>query len=248
MHIPRSRYVKSGGKLVVNAAALASLPLLGMSVAAECADGISVPAGANVTIAISSDKRLVESQALYVCPVVGADAHDPIATVDINTGNHPIVYPLAYSTGKVFKGSLLVLASSGIAADAVLTELIHPTKPDTPLPNPYPMSDHARALLDSLLLSETPFLAGEGLTVVVNRVSATEYLIAVSNPSLQQLPFQLVSNVGTAVAIAEIDLLDKNLGPSILANNLTGYCELQYICHIVSIVSIENAERIENCP
>jgi len=85
------------------------------------------------------------------------------------------------------------------------------------------MADHARSLLDSLLLSETPFLAGAGLTVVVNRVSPTEYLVAVSNPSLQQLPFKLVSNVGAVGTIAEIDLQDKDLGPNIVAKNLTGY-------------------------
>ena len=61
-------------------------------------------------------------------------SYDPIATVDGNVD--PLVYPLAYNTGKAFKGSLLVLASSGMSADAVMMELIDPAKPDTPLPNP----------------------------------------------------------------------------------------------------------------
>ena len=62
--------MKSGGKLVVNADALASLPLLGMSIAMNGCS--TVPAGANVTF-VTSGTRVVESQAVRVCPVAGAD-------------------------------------------------------------------------------------------------------------------------------------------------------------------------------
>lgn len=209
-------YVKAGGHLVVNADSLASLPIFGMTLDTSSPGCFNVDAGSDITVDLGGKTtNISESQALRACPVLGADSYQPVAT----TGHHH----LAYSTGTAFKGTALVLATSGMSAEAVAAQLHNPTQPDTALDNPYPMADHAHTLLDVLLSSQMPFHVGDGLTMVVNRVSSTKYLVAVSNPALSQLPFKIACHVGTVAAIDEIDLQDKALGPTIMAKNMTGY-------------------------
>ena len=210
-------YVKAGGHVVLNADALASLPgFVGMSLDDSSSSCSAVAAGSQASVTVDGKTTHVqETRALRVCPVTGADSYTAVATAGSKN--------LAYSTGAAFKGSVLVLATSGMSADAVVTELKSPTTPDTELPNPYPIADHAHALLDGLMSSQTAFTAGDGLTVVVNRVEALKYLVAVSNPALEELPFKIQSNIGTVSSIDEIELQDKGLGPSLIAKNVTGY-------------------------
>jgi hypothetical protein len=200
---------------MVNADALASLPLLGVRLDTSSAECSTIPAGSVFTVTMGGKTaHAQETHAVRVCPVAGAFGHEVLATAG---GRH-----LAYRTN-AYKGSMIILASSGMSAMAVVSKLGDPSASDTALANPYPMSDYARALLDAMLLAETPFIAGTGLTVVVNRVNSTQYLVAVSNPSLVELPFKIESNVGVVSGIAEIQLQDQDLGPSIMALNLTGY-------------------------
>jgi hypothetical protein len=212
-------YVKAGGHLVVNADALASLPLFGMELDASSSDCKTIPAGSQVTLKLTAGKiptetHVKETRTVRVCPVTGTEDAKAVASAG---ATH-----LAYFVD-VGKGTMLALATTGMAAEPVVTALHSPTTPDTELANPYPMADHAHALLDDLLSSQTPFTAGDGLTVVVNRVESTKYLVAVSNPGLRELPYKLVSNVGAVASIEEIQLQDRQLGPTLMAKNLTGY-------------------------
>ena len=124
-------YVKAGGHVVLNADALASLPgFVGMSLDDSSSSCSAVAAGSQASVTVDGKTTHVqETRALRVCPVTGADSYTAVATAGSKN--------LAYSTGAAFKGSVLVLATSGMSADAVVTELKSPTTPDTELPNPY---------------------------------------------------------------------------------------------------------------
>ena len=217
-------YVHGGGTLVVNAEALASLPLLGASLDPSALECSTVAAGSTVTVTPvggGSDLHVIETEDVRVCPLGGAEALDPIAVAD----GSPLAFPLAYST-TAGKGTLVVLTSSGMAAEPVAQRLAGITAADTELPNPYPMAAHARALLDGIFSSGTPFSAGDGLSVVVNRVGgagSVKYLVAIANPSGHALPFSIKSHVGAITHTEEIVLQDAGLGPSIVAQNFTGY-------------------------
>lgn len=214
-------YVKAGGHLVVNADALASLSLFGMHL--DASDCKTIPAGSQVTLELTgggkkpTQTHVQETHPVSVCPLTGSENAKVVASV----GDAHLAYSIDAAAGA--KGSVLAFATTGMAAEAVVTALKSPSTPDTELANPYPMAAHAHALLDDLLSSQTLFTAGGGLTVVVNRVDATKYLVAVSNPALSELPYKLVSNVGTVAGIEEIELQDRQLGPALLAKNLTGY-------------------------
>ena len=217
-------YVHGGGTLVVNAEALASLPLLGASLDPSALECSTVAAGSTVTVTPvggGSDLHVIETEDVRVCPLGGAEALDPIAVAE----GSPLAFPLAYST-TAGKGTLVVLTSSGMAAGPVEQRLAGTQAADTELPNPYPMAAHARALLDGIFSSGTPFSAGEGLSVVVNRVGgagSVKYLVAIANPSGHALPFSIKSRVGAITHTEEIVLQDAGLGPSIVAKNFTGY-------------------------
>ena len=217
-------YVHGGGTLVVNAEALASLPLLGASLDPSALECSTVAAGSTVTVTPvggGSDLHVIETEDVRVCPLGGAEALDPIAVAE----GSPLAFPLAYST-TAGKGTLVVLTSSGMSAGPVAQRLAGSQTADTELPNPYPMAAHARALLDGIFSSGTPFSAGEGLSVVVNRVGgagSVKYLVAIANPSGHALPFSIKSRVGAITHTEEIVLQDAGLGPSIVAQNFTGY-------------------------
>ena len=122
---------------------------------------------------------------------------------------------LAY-TAKAGNGTLYVLASSGVASepDPAVPLPLKGTSSyiDAPLPNPYPLANHAGLLLDAAITPQHVFTAAGGsLSVVTTRVERGEYLVGVSNNIVAEQKLGIVSNVGAIHAVEEVDLNDAAL-------------------------------------
>jgi len=136
---------------------------------------------------------------------------------------------LAYSTSSTYKGSLVVLATSGMASTrqhgpltAADVETAGAGSTQPAFPNPFPMADHVRLLLSNAMSAAAPFTAGARdaqLSLVVNRVSVTEYLVALANTDLLQQNFKIVSNVGAIDGVKEIVLPDAALAKTAFDND-----------------------------
>ncbi len=104
------------------------------------------------------------------------------------------------------KGRIVVLASAfGVSADSVANGPVE-SKADTPLPKPYPLLNHVRALLDSLLKEQALFSAGDGLSLVVCRKEAGSYTLGICNNGLEPRPYTIVSHCGTVDSVTELPL------------------------------------------
>eukprot|EP01050_Picozoa_sp_SAG11_P003443 SAG11_NODE_194_length_12858_cov_28.436946_1_plen_637_part_00 len=200
------RYVKGGGKLVVTADALATLPGLLDTTVGSCTE---VPAGW-VAAGVHGEPEKYPTKA---CEVRG-----PGLAAITTTGNGTA---MAYSSGSAFAGSLVVLATSGMASTDMTGPLSAADVEDAvhALKNPFPMATHVRNILTSAMVEHAPFTAGPPdapLSVVVNRVGAKEYLVAVANTELQAVEFKLAANprLGTVESVLEIALPDAELAAS----------------------------------
>eukprot|EP00040_Diaphanoeca_grandis_P044167 m.270164 g.270164 ORF g.270164 m.270164 type:complete len:1053 (-) comp88335_c0_seq1:367-3525(-) len=222
-------YVESGGLLIVTAEVLRSLSIFGVSVnkQSEC---VAIPAGNVINFTASSGvlSNITETFPVLTCPVslsIANTAVPPTMQVLASTLLHGAAsaVPLAYSiTPPKHQGKMVVLTSSGMASVPQVPPLSPSVVTDAaPLPNPFPMSDHVRALLGSVLVSQSLFSVGDDLSLVVNRVSDTEYIVAIANPTLSELALKLNANpmLGTVSSIEEILLDDAALATS----NLPGY-------------------------
>jgi len=101
------------------------------------------------------------------------------------------------------KGFVLVLASSGVAAQPQCTLPIQ-TGDDTTLPVPFPMLAHVRALMGAIFKAHAAiFDVPAGLSVVVGRRHAGAYTVLVSNSDLEEHPLSLQSNIGPILSVTE---------------------------------------------
>jgi hypothetical protein len=135
-----------------------------------------------------------------------------------------------------------MLASSGVAAKPVVSLPLRqhvplPNAPpqnyepdEIPLENPFPMLAHVRSLLEPLLASQTPFDVAtrkndtRDLSVIVSRVSKEQYLVAVANNGLGELPFNISSRLGDISQITEIALHDaESTGKYSIGPDTPGY-------------------------
>jgi hypothetical protein len=214
-----SNYVSAGGKLFVTVETLASLPgLLGTTVSSDCQD---IRADSTVTVGTTT---ITERYPLRACKVFGKGLSSIAQGHQLAHG----LVDLAYSTGSSYNGTLVVLATSGMASKRQHGPLTAAEVEATirTFPNPWPMADHVRALLTTAMHDAAPFAAGDhdaALSVVVNRVRAREYIVAVANTDLKQQNFKLSSNVGTIDSIEEIILRDAALASTAFDND-PGYC------------------------
>jgi len=87
---------------------------------------------------------------------------------------------------------------------------------NTGLDRPFPLLAHVREALDAALASQRFFTAGDGLSVTTCRLSDSTFTVGIGNPSLKNLPFEIVSHIGPIAEIREIDV-----GPSI--HDMPGY-------------------------
>ncbi len=104
------------------------------------------------------------------------------------------------------KGLVTVFASPfGLGAESAVKETIVRAE-NKPLPNPYPILRHVREILDQAFEGQKLFDAGEGLSLIVCRRGTGDYTLGVANNSLGELPFRIVSHVGSIRAIDELPL------------------------------------------
>ena len=110
------------------------------------------------------------------------------------------------------KGKIVVLASAfGVSADSTATEPIA-SKVDAPLPKPYPLLNHVRAVLDAMLKEQALFSVGDGLSLVVCRKEAGAYTLGICNNSLEPKPYAVASHCGPIESIAELTLDQSEKG------------------------------------
>ena len=234
-----TRYIESGGILIMTAEASESLglPLLGAMVPsmdpAVCTD---VAAGAAVDVEGKTVRE--ESQVQFsFCPIVSQVGAS--STVVASVGSVPAAVRVMPASGT---GSLLLLASSGVASKPAVALPLHqqhtplPNAPpqnyepdEIPLDNPFPMLSHVRALVEPLIASQTPFDVAtrkndtRDLSVIVSRVSAQRYIVAVANNGMEQLSFNISSRLGRISHITEIALGDALTGKHAIDPKIPGY-------------------------
>jgi len=77
---------------------------------------------------------------------------------------------------------------------------------DKPLPNPYPILRHVRAVLASAFQRQKYFDVGDGLALITCRRGKGDYTLGISNNSLRELPTRIVSNIGAIKSVEELPL------------------------------------------
>ena len=116
------------------------------------------------------------------------------------------------------KGSITVLASPfGVGSKeiegvgATLAGQLQ-NEVDKPLPKPYPLLKHVRAILDGALRAQMLFAAGEGLSLITCRKGPGEYTLGITNNSWSVRPFEIISHCGQIESIRELSLDQSEKG------------------------------------
>ena len=236
-----TQYIESGGILIMTAEASESLglPLLGAMVPSMepsvCTD---VLAGAAIDVDGITVREASHVEAV-LCPIVSRAGSS--SKVVASVGGVPAAVQVTPSAGDK-GGSLLLLASSGVAAKpavALPLRAQHTPLPnippqnyepdEIPLDNPFPMLNHVRSLLEPLLASQTPFDVAtrkndtRDLSVIVSRVNSQHYIVAVANNGLEELPLNISSRLGRISKITEIPLHDAPGGHHAIGPQTPGY-------------------------
>jgi len=191
-------YVRAGGNLVITAGNVAKFPegLCGVKAGAfpeQIAGGAEISNG---------QAKVNEEAAFALHPL----SFPPEALVLARCGESPAAISLS-----VDKGSIVVLASSfGIGERTA--DMSIASKVDAPLPKPYPLLNHVRAVLDSLLREQALFSAGDGLSLVVCRKEAGVYTLGLCNNGLEPKPFALASHCGPIESVTELPLDQSEKG------------------------------------
>jgi hypothetical protein len=186
-------YVEQGGKLFITAGSLRNLPggLAGIE-----SEGRATRFNGEQKISIAA-RSITEGQPFELLPL-----HFPAsARVMARAGSTPAVIQMSLG-----KGQVTVFASPfGLGAESAVKETIVRAE-NKPLPNPYPILHHVQNILDQAFKSQKMFDVGEGLSLIVCRRGTGDYTLGISNNSLGELPFRIVSHVGSIQAIEELPL------------------------------------------
>jgi hypothetical protein len=122
-------------------------------------------------------------------------------------GEQPAAIELPFGAGR-----LTVVASPfGVPEEpAVRGAIENPV--DAPLPKPYPLLNHVRALLDRTLREQALFTVGDGLSLITCRRTPGRYVLGISNNSLEPASFTIASNAGPIESITELPLDQSEKG------------------------------------
>jgi len=198
-------YVEQGGRLILTAGNLAKLPggLAGIQA------GISLKRFGKGTALRVGARRMVEDRPFELQALVLPKA----ARVLAECSGVPAAVVMPFG-----KGDITVLASPfGVSAKetegvgALLAGQLQ-NEVDKPLPNPYPLLKHARAILDEALRAQMLFAAGEGLSLITCRKGPGEYTLGVTNNSWSARPFKIISRCGPIESIRELSLDQSEKG------------------------------------
>ena len=186
-------YVAQGGKLYITAGSLRNLPggLAGIE-----SEGSATRFKGKQKISIGA-RSFTEGQPFELLPL-----HYPAsARVLARAGITPAAIQMSLG-----KGQVTVFASPfGLGAESAVKETIVRAE-NKPLPNPYPMLHHVQDILDQAFKSQKMFDVGDGLSLIVCRRGRGDYTLGISNNSLGELPFRIVSHIGPIQSIEEIPL------------------------------------------
>lgn len=186
-------YVDAGGHLIITAGSLKQLPdgIAGIEVAGP---SVRHPAGSRIE---GSEKDLIEDQPFVLYPMrmpAGAQTR-------LRCSDSPVVVEAT-----VGKGRITVLASPfGIGAEAAAAPAIR-NEVDQPLPKPFTLLKHTRAVLDEAFRGQRLFEAGEGLSLITCRKEAGRYILGICNNGWSEKPMKIVSHCGPIASLRELTL------------------------------------------
>jgi hypothetical protein len=198
-------YVEQGGRLILTAGNLAKLPggLAGIQA------GINLQQFDKGTTVRVGTHPVMEDRPFELHTLVLPKTARPLA----ECSGVPAVVVTPFG-----KGDITVLASPfGVSAKeaegvgAALAGQLQ-NEVDKPLPKPYPLLKHARAILDQAFRAQMLFEAGEGLSLITCRKGSGEYTLGVTNNSWRARPFKIVSRCGPIESIHELTLDQSEKG------------------------------------
>ena len=186
-------YAAQGGRLFLTAGSLRNLP---GGLAGITSEGPALRFNGDQPISIGTDS-ITEGQSFDLLPLQAPAG----ARILARAGGTPAAVQMPLGQGWV-----TVFASPfGLGAESAVKEPLAQTE-NEPLPNPYPMLHHVRQILDQTFQRQKLFEAGAGLSLIVCRRGTGDYTLGIANNSLAELPFQIVSHVGSIQAIEELPL------------------------------------------
>jgi hypothetical protein len=198
-------YAEQGGSPILTAGNLAKLPggLAGIQA------GISLKQfGKGTTLRLGA-QRVVEDRPFELQTLVLPKT----ARVLAECSGVPAAVVMPFG-----KGGITVLASPfGVGAreaedvGATLAGQLQ-NEVDKPLPKPYPLLKHARAILDQAFRAQMLFAAGEGLSLITCRKGPGEYTLGITNNSWQARPFKIFSRCGPIESLRELSLDQSEKG------------------------------------
>lgn len=185
-------YVAGGGRLVITAGNLVKFPEGLCGVKAD-----STPSVSGMALVTMDTAEITET-----APVTLHRLEYPAETrILARCGEQPAAIELPVGTGR-----LTVLASPfGVPDEPTVRGAIE-NPVDAPLPKPYPLLNHVRALLDGALREQSLFTAGEGLSVITCRREPGSYVLGISNNALEPATFTIESNAEPIESITELPL------------------------------------------
>jgi hypothetical protein len=198
-------YVEQGGRLILTAGNLAKLPggLAGFQAGVNLKQfdkGTTVRVGSNPVV----EDRPFELHVL-VPPKT--------ARILAECSGVPAAFAMPFG-----KGSITVLASPfGVGSKeiegvgATLAGQLQ-NEVDKPLPKPYPLLKHVRAILDGALRAQMLFAAGDGLSLITCRKAPGAYTLGITNNSWSSRPFKIISHCGPIESIRELSLDQSEKG------------------------------------
>jgi hypothetical protein len=197
-------YIEQGGRLILTAGNLARLPqLAGIQAGTNLKQfdkGTTVRVGGHPVV----EDRPFELHALVL---------PKTARVLTECSGVPAAFVMPFG-----KGSVTVLANPfGVSAreapgvGATLAGQLQ-NEVDKPLPKPYPLLKHVRAILDGAFRAQMLFEAGDGLSLITCRKGPGEYTLGLTNNSWQARPFKIFSHCGPIESIRELSLDQSEKG------------------------------------
>jgi len=186
-------YVRNEGHLIVTAGSLARLPggLAGIETAGPC---VRLPAGARIE---GLGESLTEAQSFELYPL----RLPTEAKVLLKCGDVPAAIEVPAG-----KGRITVLASPFGIGDRAATTQPCRNEVDKPLPKPYPLLKHVRAIVDGAFREQSLFSAGDDLSLITCRRETGLYTLAICNNGWREKPLKIASHCGPIESIREMPL------------------------------------------
>ena len=187
------KYIEAGGQLFITAGSMKNLP--GGLAGIQC-EGKPVKFMKGQEVLIYNNK-ITEKCEFELLPLQVPAGTRTLATVN----GQKAVVEMESGTGTIMVFASPFGISSSLMAEKPVLQTV-----DKPLPNPFPMLDHVRIFLEKALESQKFFDAGKGLSIITCRQKAGEYTVGISNNSWDQLPMNIVSNIGKILSVKELPL------------------------------------------